>query len=136
MSLLSVAARNASLAMSYGAGRGSSAPASLEVALFVGDPANGGTELAADGGYAPVTVPNDATTWPDAPTDGAITSTTLTYPTATGAWSDVATHFLIRDATTGDEWDSGQLADDISVDVAGTVTTVALTVFYNDEGAL
>ena len=135
MSLVSVAARNASLAMSYGAGKGSSAPSQLEVALFHGDPANGGVELDSDGGYARVVVDNDGTTWPDAPADGAVTSSAISFATATGAWSDTADCFQIYDASTGDAWDSGRLSDEVSVDTAGTVITVELTVYYNDLGA-
>lgn len=132
MSLVSVEARNASLAMSYGAARGSSAPDNLEVALFVGDPANGGTELAATGGYAAATVANDGTTWPDAPADGAVTSDLVEFAASSAAWADSPTHFLIRDGDTGDEWDSGLLADPVVVLGAGVVVRVALTVFYND----
>lgn len=130
MALVSVVARNASLAMSYGALAGSEAPTSLEVALFSGDPTNGGTELAADGGYVRLVVANDATTWPDAPADGAITSAPLEFATPTDAWSDTADFYLLLDAVTGDEWDSGQLDDEISVDVAGTYVAITPTVYY------
>lgn len=132
MSLLSVEAQNASLAMSYGAAKGTSAPANLEVALFDGDPANGGTELTSAGGYEAVTVPNDATTWPDAPADGEIVSAPIVFPTSTAAWSATALYWLIRDAATGDWWDAMPLPDEgITVPVAGAENSVRLIVNYN-----
>lgn len=132
MSLLSVAARNASLAMSYGATKGSSAPTSLEVALFNGDPRNGGTELTPAGGYAPATVPNNGTTWPTAPADGEIVSAAIALPSSTDAWSDTALFWLIRDATTGDWWDSMPLpGDGITVSGYGVENSLILFVNYN-----
>jgi len=135
VSLVDIAARNASLAMSYGADRGSLAPTSLGIALFVGDPDNGGVELDSDGGYARAVVDNDATTWPDAPDGGGITSAVISFATSTGAWSDTADSFLIYDADTGDKWDSGRLGDQITVDTADTDVTVQITVFYSDLDA-
>ena len=131
MSLVSIEARNASLAMSYGASRGSLAPDSLEVALFDGDPANGGTEITG-GGYARLTVPNDATTWPDAPASGAITSAQLTMATSSGAWTGEASYFQLYDADTGDAWDDGVLATPVAIAAAGVVPRPTLTVFYED----
>lgn len=131
--LVSVAARNASLAMSYGALAGSEAPTNLAVELWVGDPADAGSaELAATGGYAAALVGNDGSTWPDAPVDGSITSAPVAFPASSAAWAESPTHFLIRDADTSDEWDSGVLSDEVSVLGAGVVVAVALTVFYND----
>lgn len=134
MALVSVAAQNASLAMSYGASHGSLAPDNLEVALYVGDPANGGTELSATGGYVAVTVANDGATWPDAPADGAITSAPIAFAASTDAWSDTADWWLIRDADTGDAWDSGLLSDPVGVFRAGVVARPSLTAFYEDPG--
>lgn len=132
--LVSVEARNASLAMSYGALAGSEAPVSLEVALYVGDPANGGAELAATGGYVAAVVDNDVVTWPDAPADGSITSAPIVFATSSAAWADTATHWLIRDADTGDEWDCGVLNDPIAVTAASVIVRPSLTVYYEDLG--
>lgn len=135
--LVSVAARNASLTMSYGASKGSLAPDNLLVELWVGDPADGSSaELAGTGGYAAVSVANDGTAWPDAPADGEVTSALVSFPTSTAAWADTPTHFLIRDADTSDEWDSGVLTDPPNIASAGVVARVALTVFYNDTGSI
>lgn len=141
MTLLSPAAQSASLDNDYGANAGPNAPADLEVALFNGDPLLGGTELTGDGGYAAVSVPNDGATWPDAASGGAKTSAVISFPDPTAAWSDTATFFVLRDASTGDEWDSGVLADviDVDEDEDGNLTVLSvatqLTVFYEDLGA-
>lgn len=128
--LLDTAAQNASLDNDYGATKGANAPASHEVALFDGDPSNGGAELTSTGGYARVTVTNNGTNWPAA-ADGAKTSATVTFPTATAAWSDTATHFVLFDhADSVTRWDSGLLDNEASVDVAGTVVAATLTVYY------
>lgn len=135
MSLLSTAAQNASLDNDYGATKGAASPANLEVALFNGDPLLGGTELTATGGYVAVTVGNDGTTWPSAATSGGKTTSTIAFATSTDAWSDVATFFVLRDASTGDQWDSGPLTDEISVETSGTEVTTTITVYYEDLGA-
>lgn len=129
--LVSIAARNASLAMSYGAARGSSAPDNIAVALFNGNPADGGTEITG-GGYARVVLPNDVTTWPDAPSAGEITSAPVTFPTSSGAWSDDADWYQIYDDDTGDEWDAMPLDEVISIAGSGVIPTPTLTVNYID----
>lgn len=129
--LVSSVERDRSLGL-YFAGY-SSAPSGFEVALFVGDPADGGSELSGAGGYARVTVPNDSSTWPDAPVDGSITSALVSFPVSSGAWADSPTHFLLVNADTGDAGDSGLLSDPVTVLGAGVVARVALTVYY--EGA-
>lgn len=137
MALVSLDAQNASLANDYGPTKGPNAPASLQVALFDGDPLTGGVELAPDGGYVRVTVPNDGSTWPTAPDGGAVTSVALSWGPSTDAWSAVATHFVLFDDADGaTAWDSGLLADGgVSVDSAGVTSAAACTVYYNQAGA-
>lgn len=132
MTLLSTAAQNASLDNDYGSSAGSNAPSSLEFALYNGDPLLGGTELGSDGGYAAVTADNDGTTWPDAASGGAKTSKSLALATSTAAFSDTATHFVIRDASSGDLWDSGLLTEEVSVDAAGVDVSFICTVYYEE----
>jgi len=128
--LVSPEERNVSLGLYFGA---YATPASAhEVALYVGDPANGGVELDGTGGYARVTVPNDTSTWPDAPAGGAITSGPVSFPTSSGAWQDSPTHFQLFNADTSDAGDSGLLSDAVVVAGSGVVVSLALTVFYND----
>lgn len=132
MTLVSAVARDNSVGMSYG-GYGTP-PTTLEIALFSGDPTNGGTELTSAGGYERLVVPNDATTWPDAPADGSITSAVLEFAVSTDAWSDTANFFQIYDADTGDAWDSGELADEVSVNEADVPVPGQITVYYNALG--
>lgn len=146
MTLVSDAAQNASLAMSYGPDRHPSLSLpTFEVALFVGDPSDpdaGAVELDPSGGYAAPMVDNDGTTWPDPPDAGQIVSAPITLPTSTGPWMfledgdlvpAIATHWAIRDPDTSDLWDSMPLpGDGISVEVAGTENSIRLIVNYND----
>jgi hypothetical protein len=134
MTLFSDEACNASLAMRYGASRGSLAPDTLEVALFAGDPRADGVEMDAVGGYAAAEVPNDGTTWPDAPDARTIISAPIAF-TATGAWTAdgdpaSATHWLIRDADTGDWWDTMPIDEPILVLDADDDFSLQLVVNY------
>lgn len=136
MTLLDPAAQSASLDNDYGATKGPNAPATLEVALFTGDPLLGGTELAATGGYARVVVPNDGTTWPNAASAGSKTSAQVSFGTSTDAWSDVAAWFVLFDHADGvTRWDDGELADEINVTAAGTTVAALITVYYESTGA-
>lgn len=135
MPILDVAAQDSSLNNDYGASAGSNAPTSHEVALFNGAPWESGTELASTGGYARVVLANNGTNWPGA-SGGATTSAVVTFPTSTAAWSDTATHFVLYDAADSTTaWDAQALSDEISVDAAGFVARLQLTVFYNAVGA-
>src|SRR5690349_17659954 len=106
--LVSPEERNVSLGLYFGA---YATPAS----------AHGGVELDGTGGYARATVPNDNTTWPDAPADGSITSAPVSFPTSSGAWQDSPTHFQLFYADTSDAGDSGVLSDAVVVGGAGVV---------------
>lgn len=135
MALLDTAAQNASLDNDYGATKGPNSPASLQLALFRGDPSDGGVELDAAGGYARVTVTNDGTNFPAA-ADGQKTCAAQNFPTSTAQWTvagvpDVADYFAFIDASTGTRWDSGQLSDPVSVGAAGIAVSVVPVIFYN-----
>src|SRR5690349_21683106 len=106
------AAQNKSLDNDYGATKGANAPASHALALFAGDPNLDGTELTATGGYARATVANNGTNWPAA-ADGVKVAAAQAFPTSTGPWSDVATHWALFDGTTC--WDTGVLDEEIDV---------------------
>lgn len=129
--LVSVEAQNVSLDAMYGAGKAAGAPASLELALFAGDPALGGTELAATGGYVAVTVTNNGTNFPAA-TDGRKTVTAQSFPASTAAWSDVATHWGLRNPVTSELYDTGALLVEVDVTASGQVATVQPVIFYTD----
>lgn len=140
MSLVSDAAQNASLKMSYGAERHSSLSlATFEVPLFAGDPRLDGVEMDAVGGYVAPVVDNDGTTWPDDPDGGELASAPIGFPDSTAAWTAdgvlaPATHWGIRDPDTGDLWDVMPLpGDGLLVDEAGfTDISIQLIVNYTD----
>ena len=135
MALLDVAAQNASLDNDYGANKGPNSPAALELALFNGDPANGGVEMDAAGGYAAVSMSNDGTNFPTA-ADGQKICATQNFAPSTDQWTaaglpDVATYWALRDPASGALWDTGQLAAEISVEASGTNVSVQPIIFYN-----
>lgn len=125
MALVSVAERNRALDLYYGTG----VPASFALALFNGDPANGGVEVTGTGGVARATVANDVATWPAAAT-GAKTSAPITFSTSTGAMSDTATWWVLFNGA--DMGDSRPLDTEVDVLAAGAVVSVRLTVNYED----
>lgn len=109
------------------------APTSFEVALFAGDPLNGGTEVSG-GGYARVTVPNDGTTWLATDAGGVKSSNPVTFPTSTGDWSDTATHWALYDPATGALWAYASFPKNqrITVTGAGVAPQVVVSIFYSD----
>ena len=131
MTLVSVEAQNVSLDAMYGAGKAAGAPASLQLALFAGDPSIDGTELTSTGGYAAVTVTNNGTNFPAA-TSGRKTVAVQTFPTSTAAWSDVATHWALRNPTTSELYDTGALLEEIDVSASGQTATCQPVIFYTD----
>lgn len=139
MGLLSIAEQNRSLALYYGANKGSIASPSHQVALYAGDPENGGVELDSFGGYVRPVATNNGTTWAT-PAGGSVTSAVLSLAVSTDEWTvagapAVADYFLLFATDTGDAGDSGQLADPISVGGAGETPRIQLTVFYDNTGA-
>lgn len=135
MSLLSVAAQNASLNMSYGASRGSLAPAAHQVALFTDHPDLGGVELDSVGGYARVVFTNNGTNWPGA-ADGQTVSANVVFAAPTAEWTaggvpDTATYAVLFDNADGTTtWDAVPLSEEIDVSGAGGALAVQLTVNY------
>lgn len=140
MSLVSDPEQSRAIGLFYG---GYSEPLTeFEVALFAGDPRGYGVELDSVGGYAPQLVPNDNTTWPDAPADGEMVSAPVTFPDSTGQWTAsgtlaVATHWGTRNPDTGDLADVMPLpGDGLLVDRAG-VTGIAIQLIVNyADGAI
>lgn len=103
-------------------------PASLQLALFFGDPSNGGTELTSDGGYARVTIAD--TDWAAADAGSSVAGP-IDFADATDAWSDTATHWCLVTAG-GDLGPSGALTDPLVVTGAGAVSLTSITVFFAD----
>jgi hypothetical protein len=125
MPLASVAAQNASLDNDYGTTRGPNAPGAHELALFNGDPVNGGTELTGFGYARASVLPAD---W-IAADDGA-KSATVTFAAPTAAWL-TATHWLLIDAADSTTfWESAAFDEALEVTGAGAGPEVTVTVFY------
>lgn len=129
--LKSLTAQANSLKGMYGPTRAAHMPDTYYVHLFTADPDDGGTELAATGGYAPAAIPADDFPAPDA-------TATLETPdavwTSTAAWSEVATYAELRDAG-GARYDGAALGRNVNVTTAGVVVTINARIFYNELGA-
>lgn len=96
--LLSEVYRNRAADAWLGSGRAAGWPNQLLVHLYTGDPADQevpGVELGPDGGYAPLAVVNDDTSFPPA-VGGQKVSASFTIP-FTGPASDEATWGVISD---------------------------------------
>jgi hypothetical protein len=131
---LDVAAQNAGLKAWFGDGRAASVPSSWEVALFNGHPLTGGTELGAVGGYVPPVVANSSANFPD-PVSGVVTAASVAFPAPTAAWSDVATHYVLREPSAGPTWYVGTLAEALNVTAAGPALSIQPAIQWNREGA-
>lgn len=128
---MDIAAMNSHLDASYGPTRAAGRPDSHEYALFFGDPRFGGVEITG-GGYARVTVDGDTDWLPAA--DGAISTSLLQLPDATGEYDSEATHWGLLYDDGGDVLDdSGPLAETLNVTSAGTGPLVRATVRWADS---
>ncbi len=138
MPIRDVAAMNASLDNDYGATRGPNAPASHELALYVGDPQvdpleGGGYEIADDTcpGYARVSIPNNGV-WAPANEGLKTLIDGAEFPPPTGEWADEPTHWGLV-APGGVVWDTGPFTEALQVTAASdTGPLVQPTVFYSD----
>lgn len=129
-----VDAQNAALDALLGDGAAGSVPTSWEVALFAGDPANGGTELTSAGGYVRPVIANDTATWPDA-VDGEKLSAIIDFDAPTDAWSATATYFLLIDhADSTTQWFPGLLLDPLTIFGTETAVQVQLSLFWDTLG--
>jgi hypothetical protein len=97
MSLGSVRARDMCLDANYGSQHASNWPSTVYLHMFQGDPTLGAPEISG-GGYAPISVPNDSSHWPNATSGLKVNGQAEAFPTSTGAWSAPATYFWITDA--------------------------------------
>jgi hypothetical protein len=132
------AAMNASLDNDYGATKGPNAPASHQLALFVGDPQvdlidGGGYEIDSTNcpGYARTTVSNNAT-W--APSEFGMKQTVdgIELPAPTDEWIDEPTHWAL--IASGEViWDTGPFTEPMQITGASTEGIVVRpVVFYSD----
>ncbi|WP_067428547.1 phage tail fiber protein [Nocardioides jensenii] len=128
MPIRDVAAMNASLDNDYGTTRGPNAPAEHELALFSGDPMDGGVEVSG-GGYSRVTVTE--ADWAAAADGEKSLLETVEFPPTTDEWEDDVTHFALIAA--GEVmWDCAPLADDLVITGPGTGPAITITLFHAD----
>lgn len=126
--IVSLEEKNLFLDCRYGATKAAIASASDTLHLFTGDPNQGGVELAATGGYAPITITNNGGNWPAA-ANGEKVGAVQTY-TSTGAWSDLATHWALKNTVTGKWGPAGELPDEVLVSVSGTTVAVTPVIYF------
>lgn len=131
--LASVTARNLALSACYGANHSTDWPATLDIALYLGQPSDGGVE-AGGGGYAAVNVPNDATTFPAAPADGQV-SFDVDFPTSTGAWDRDATWLAVRRPSDDVLLEEVELDERVHVAATGEPVSVTVTIVEPSEAA-
>lgn len=100
MPVPSVTTQNQILDAWLGPDRAAGTEAAYDLELWAGDPRNVGSLEVSGGGYAAVSVDSDD--W--GPASGGRTSTTtaVQFPTATDAYDRSASHYALRDTTTGD----------------------------------
>lgn len=129
MALTDPNAQNVALDAVYGDGKAAGAPSSIEVAMFNGDPDNGGTELTAGvGGYARLVLANTTANFPDAV--GGLKSVPVDLGDATDAFDLTITHWQFYDHADGTtRYDSGRFANPIDVTGPGPVAGVC-TVYF------
>lgn len=124
------AAMNRSLDNDYGSTRGPNAPAAFEVALFDGDPTQGGVELAGSG-YARGAL-NNATGWLAAVDGLKATVAPVAFPASTAAWN-TARYWALFDTVTATWWEYARLVEPLEVTTAAPGPTVALAIFYDNN---
>lgn len=131
MPLGDVAEKQLVLDALFGANHSSVMPDSHDLALFTGNPFDGGAETDYPG-YARQTIDNDAT-WPAADTD-ATKTVEVSFPDATDAASDDILCWVLFNGTAITAWEF--LDAPISVDGAGTLDPIGVTVYVPDDANL
>lgn len=122
---MDLAPRRASLDEMYGPLSGD-----LTLHLLNGHLDAGGVELTGDG-YAPGTI--DELGWDAADTDGVKRPADLVdCGTPTEAWSDTATHYVLRDGS-DDSWGCFRLASPLTVGGAGSAVEILPAVFFGEN---
>ena len=124
---MDIAAMNAILDFTFGIDAHPDAPTSHSLALYYGDPRDGGVEITG-GGYARVTVA--AADWNPA-ADGQKATDQKQFPATTDAYSSSATHWGLLDGST--LWSSGEFVDPIVVTGAGNGPLVTAVVRWADS---
>lgn len=113
-------ARNASLDANYGTNKAANWPSAFNLRLYSANPVTGGAELAATGGYVPLSVANSGTNFPAAATSIKGNGVAFSMAASTGAWSAAVAYWALEAA--GVIYDSGQITDPTT----GTPTTITV----------
>ncbi len=121
------AARRKSIRNDYGVNAAADAPTSHEVALFDGDPMEGGVEITGDGYARAEVVPGD---WADDPDEGIFAF--VTFPAPGGPWVEAKYWGLY--GSDGLWWDCGELEEPLLVTIASdTGPQLQVPLFYADS---
>ena len=124
----STAAGNIDLNAWYGAGA-TLAAATLKIALYDGDPRNGGVEVTSPTTLPRATVNNNATTWPSAASGGSKTSAQVTLGPSVAAMTGIGRWWAIHDGTSDAMIDCGLCATPVDfVVTAGYSVRLTMTV--------
>jgi hypothetical protein len=75
-------------------------PSTVYLHLYVSDPTQGGIELTSAGSYAPTSIANDSTHWPNAVGGMKSNGVALVLPTSSGPWSGPADYFWLANSAT------------------------------------
>lgn len=125
MSLGSTTAKNGEITGTWGDNKGSTAPTTYTIRLYVGDPTSGGTEVSTSGtGYAAVPVAN-TTANVGTPSGGALGPIAVAFAAATGSWG-TPDHWAATDGS-GNIWDTGTISAPVAI-TAGQTPTVNVTI--------
>ena len=126
----STAARNAFLLNSLGPNRGPATPATLEVAMFMGDPNLDGVEVTT-AGAARVTWDSDD--WEVASDEEIQTTADVVFPDPTDEYPDTVTHWAAFKTGETDHWLSNVLSEGIDVTSAGDGVAIRPTLPFDDD---
>jgi hypothetical protein len=108
MPLGTTTAKNAAVNAMFGDAKASGQPATWYVALFVGEPGAGGSEVTG-GSYARSSIANTNAAWGTATAGVKLSLVSVSFPPATADWGTI-THVALFDAlTVGNLWDYGAL---------------------------
>ena len=103
-------ARNMALDACDGDAHSTRWPASLQLALFNGDPTAGGTEMTNAGSYARAIIANTSANFPDAASGVKTSGATTQFAPSTAAYSAGFNYWAFFDGS-GNILDSGQVTD-------------------------
>ena len=129
---IDVTAQNGCLDALLGDNHASTTPSAFQLALFDGDPTQGGVELTSSGGYARVvSIANNSTNFPAADT-GVKTGAAQAFADSTDAYSAIGTYWvLFDDANPTVAWFYGALSELVNVTASGTAVAITPRLYWS-----